>query len=75
MSTASATSLPAQTIAEVVDDLIKSESLSVGARVTVTRCIVAEVRRRGFNPDEAIDGDALDTLVVDAIPAQLWLHA
>jgi len=76
MSTASATvTLPAATLVEVIDELIESESISIGARGTAYLALVVEARRRGFDPALPIDGDVLDTLVIDAIPRALWLHA
>jgi hypothetical protein len=75
MSTASATALPAQTIVEVIDGFIESESISAGARLTAIGALAAEAKRRGFDPELPIDSDALDTLVVDALPSQLWMFA
>ena len=76
MSTASATSaLPAETIVAVVDGLIESESISAGARLTAISALALAAQRRGLDPEAPIDGDVLDTLVVDAIPSHLWMHA
>lgn len=73
MNTASATAfLPAQTIVEVVAGLVESGALSQGARVTAVARIADEATRRGLDPQAPIDGDLLDTLVVDAIPSKLW---
>lgn len=71
----SSTSLPAETIVDVVDGLIESESISAGARLTAIGHLARVAKARGLNPDAPIDGDVLDTLVVDAIPSQLWMHA
>lgn len=57
MNNPTATGLPAQTIVEVVSDLIESGSISIGARRTVTAAIAAEARRRGFSIAAPIDGD------------------
>jgi hypothetical protein len=75
MSTASATSLPAITIVECIDELIESESISIGARLTAIGHLAHAARRRGLDHEAPIDGDVMDTLVVDAIPRSLWLHA
>lgn len=76
MSTASATvTLPAQTVTAVVADLIESGSLSEGARISAVARLADEAIRRGLDPHAPIDGDLLDTMVVDAIPAHLWMFA
>lgn len=75
MSTASATSLPAVTIVEVIDELIESESISAGARLTAIGHLAHAAIRRGLDHEAPIDGDVMDTLVVDAIPSQLWMFA
>lgn len=74
MST-SATSLPAETIVAAIDGLIEGEALSAGARLTAIAHLATAASARGLNPEAPIDGDLLDTLIVDAIPSVLWLHA
>jgi len=75
MSTASVTALPAVTVVEVIDELIAGGSISVGARTSAMAHLALEAQRRGFDPQAPIDGDAMDTLVVDAIPSSLWVFA
>lgn len=76
MNNASATvTLPAITIVACVDELIESGSLSEGARITAVARLADEAMRRGLDPHAPIDGDLMDTLVVDAIPAHLWMFA
>lgn len=71
----SSTSLPAETIVACVDGLIESESISAGARLTAIGCLARAAAARGLDHEAPIDGDVLDTLVVEAIPSALWMHA
>lgn len=76
MTTASATvTLPAITIVDCVAELVEGGSLSAGARISAVARLADEAMRRGLDPHAPIDGDLMDTLVVDAIPAHLWLFA
>jgi hypothetical protein len=75
MSTASATSLPAVTIVEVVDEFVAAGSISAGARLTAIGHLAHAAIARGLDHEAPIDGDVMDTLVVDAIPSHLWMFA
>ena len=75
MSTASATTLPAATIRETADEFVAAGSIGAGARLTVFAHLAKAAQARGLDYERPIDGDVLDELVIDAVPAHLWTYA
>lgn len=67
MSTASQTSLPAQTILEVADAMVEAEAIPAGSRLYFINGMVRAAQRRGLDPHGLIDGDVLDSMTADVL--------
>lgn len=65
MHTESATTLPAQTIVELTNQLIDLDVVSEGARITFVARMADGAIRRGLDPHAPIDGDVLDEISMD----------